>query len=1070
MNPSNRIPRLRAALPAAFAVMLVVLGATASAALAVTPKFAGPAMFAVGDRPRAVATADFNGDGKLDTVVANKAAGTVSLLLGKGDGTFQAAKTFKVGAEPVDVLAADLNGDGKQDVAVANYGSNSVTILLGNGAGDFEAPQTVTVGNEPIRLAAGDLNTDGRLELAVTNYGGASISILTQAAPGVFTATTHPISGVAPFLNEGPREIAIVDADGDGKLDIVFATYFRRFPDFTDNLGIWYGDGNGGFTASSPCSVPDGPMALYVGDYDHNGLTEIVGASWTINEIWVLRQSAVGARSFVVGTDKESPVWSGFGNPGDMVFADVNGDTVPDIVASVPGSDVIKVALSRYRTPFWELAAADQTVATYAAGDRPGALCAADVSRDGAADLLVADYGSDRMSVLRKTWPIRHGAAFEPAVQTDLGANEFKAMAIADVSGPGGVTDGLPDLVSTQSLLQSAGIDAIGKVAPFSSATAELAGDDVCVADFNHDGLLDTAVVDTAGNVVRVALRQPGGALGPAVAYATGAGPVRVITGDVNRDGNLDLLTSNAAGNSVSVLLGDGAGGFAAHVDVAVGSQPDGLALGDLNGDGSPDLTVANHGATTVSVALGNDTAAFGAASSVTLPFAPRDVGLGDFNRDGRLDLVAGADAGNLAVLPGNGNGGFGTAITATSASGAGRIVVADFTTDGKLDVAATTPHTAGPGVSIMAGDGTGALADALDLSIPSGTVEGLTSGDLNADGVVDLVVGAHDPAAPANGRVYVFQNDTWAPTSAPVFPKESPDIHLNHGWAQIPGDATGRYWTSIPRTINLHATDDGAGVDKTYRIVAGQPVAMTQISVAAPKSTVAKYDLVTYAQDKVGNAEDYLTVPYGVDTAPPVLADDAKAGWTNAAVTTVKATADDGEGCGFVPLTVDPESYIHFVGWGFSVDKAVKETDSTLYVPGVFDQTNDGVHVITETRYDGVLNKATGTITVRVDTLRPLLAVSTSLSARAGGFFDYRYRINDGTKSCGLATVRLLVRNSSGRTVATWNLGRRPTNKSLLFEMPAPLARGTYSLRLYATDVAGNIQQKIGITKLTVR
>src|SRR5207247_456735 len=108
--------------------------------------------FGTGGTPQSVATGDFNSDGRLDLAVANTGSNTVSVLLGNGDGTFQAARTFDAGCRPVSVVACDFNRDCELDLAVDNYGSidqatsntaaTTVSVLLGNGDGTFQAAQT----------------------------------------------------------------------------------------------------------------------------------------------------------------------------------------------------------------------------------------------------------------------------------------------------------------------------------------------------------------------------------------------------------------------------------------------------------------------------------------------------------------------------------------------------------------------------------------------------------------------------------------------------------------------------------------------------------------------------------------------------------------------------------------------------------------------------------------------------------------------------------------------------------------------------------------------------------------
>ena len=92
-----------------------------------------------------------NGDGKPDLVVANRCySNTVSVLLGNGNGTFQAQQTFATGTSPCSVAVGDVNGDGKPDLVVANDVSNTVSVLLGNGNGTFQAQQTFATGADPV--------------------------------------------------------------------------------------------------------------------------------------------------------------------------------------------------------------------------------------------------------------------------------------------------------------------------------------------------------------------------------------------------------------------------------------------------------------------------------------------------------------------------------------------------------------------------------------------------------------------------------------------------------------------------------------------------------------------------------------------------------------------------------------------------------------------------------------------------------------------------------------------------------------------------------------------------------
>ncbi len=131
-----------------------------------------------------VTVADFNGDGKLDLAIGNIAGNSVTILLGDGSGNFTTASgsPIAVGIQPEAIVAGDFNNDGKLDLAVANYGDGTVTLLLGNGDGTFTpaSGSPYAVGQGPIAIAAADFNGDGKLDLAVANLTDGTVSILLQ--------------------------------------------------------------------------------------------------------------------------------------------------------------------------------------------------------------------------------------------------------------------------------------------------------------------------------------------------------------------------------------------------------------------------------------------------------------------------------------------------------------------------------------------------------------------------------------------------------------------------------------------------------------------------------------------------------------------------------------------------------------------------------------------------------------------------------------------------------------------------------------------------------------------------
>ena len=148
--------------------------------------------FPVGINPLSIAIGDFNGDGKRDLAVNNSNANTLSILLGNGDGTFQAKTDYPTGSFPSDVVVADFNSDQKADVAVLNKGDNTVSIFLGNGDGTFASRVNYVTGPAPVALLAEDLNHDGKPDLVISNSnrypvaGPPSLSVLLNKGDGSF--------------------------------------------------------------------------------------------------------------------------------------------------------------------------------------------------------------------------------------------------------------------------------------------------------------------------------------------------------------------------------------------------------------------------------------------------------------------------------------------------------------------------------------------------------------------------------------------------------------------------------------------------------------------------------------------------------------------------------------------------------------------------------------------------------------------------------------------------------------------------------------------------------------------
>jgi hypothetical protein len=280
--------------------------------------------YAAGSVPQTPIVGDYNRDGKLDLAVPARGNSVVGILLGNGNGTFQPAVSYPGGCFETYGITADFNGDGNLDVLTVNQ-CGTVSILLGNGDGTFQDPVNYAVGVNATGAATGDFNGDGKLDLAVSNWSADTVSILLGNGDGTFQSAVDYPAG------DDPGGVNIADINGDGILDLLVPNQG------SSSVSVLLGKGDGTFAAQVEYPVAAGAVRAEVGDFNQDGKLDLAVVTYKPS-LDILLGNGDGtfqpALSFPTAND-----------PWNVVVADFNQDGRLDAAVSGFGIDAIAVML-----------------------------------------------------------------------------------------------------------------------------------------------------------------------------------------------------------------------------------------------------------------------------------------------------------------------------------------------------------------------------------------------------------------------------------------------------------------------------------------------------------------------------------------------------------------------------------------------------------------------------------------------------------------------------------------------------------------------------------------------------
>jgi hypothetical protein len=747
--------------------------------------------YPVGSNPGAIVAGDFTGDGKLGLAVANSFDNTVSVLLGNGDGTFRPAVARPVGISypgengPVAMAAGDFTGDGRLDLAVVNYNTGTVSILLGNGDGTFRLPVDYSVGpasaagfsQDPEAIAVGDFNGDGRLDLAVVNEGDSTVAILMGNGDGTF----QPADFYSTVQYTSPDAIVVGDFNGDGKLDLAVADEGSQetivYPngtyqgiDVQGGVSVLLGNGDGTFQPAiyDPVEPVD---ILVAGDFTGDGKLDLAIGNQISDNFALLVGNGDGTFQSAVTLPAGSYPGAAGHDLVAMTAGDFSGNGRLDL-AAVDSSGTVSILMGNGNGTF-------QPGGHYVLNPEVNAIVTGDFNGDGRLDLAVGYVGGptsyydgpDVVVILQGNGDGTFQPGIDNLVESGAGSFPFDDFSYADVmtagdfngSGKLGVA-----FISIDSNIDVVLGDGDGTLSLAGQPTTNLQANPL-VVDVNGDGTDDILVVDGAGDILyRQGIPgQPGTYEPPIIVnppLADGSDPYasRDITWVPMTDQGPLLASVDAHDDAVS-LYAYRDGGFVRVGSLSTGQLPAQIIAADLNGSGWDGLVVRNAGDGTLSLFFSNELGSFATSFNPFLSPVTLFVGLGASNVEavagtsGRgMELVVTNELTGQVSIVGDGTGGVvgvpeplpaGTELSAidpdstpevTSAEATTGVASGTITPDGPTDLVTVNPGS--DTIGILDGLGGGLFADPAAIVTPS-PGEIVRMGDFTGNGLDDLAV-----------------------------------------------------------------------------------------------------------------------------------------------------------------------------------------------------------------------------------------------------------------------------------------------------------------------------------------
>lgn len=532
--------------------LVTVLFGDGAGGLADTPAFTGSC--GTESRAQRVEAGDFDGNGWADILVDTEDG--LACLLNNGDRTFR-APICEIDSGTALPATGDFNRDGLDDVVASVAGG--VRVFLSNGDGSFETSDDHPFGAAWHIPAIGDMDADGDLDLVVANFSQDTVSVLLGIGDGSFE---HCIDYPAVH----PRRAKFAYLNSDSFLDLVVST-MRGIHVFTGN-----GDGTleditlFGRTFNNTSY----PQAFAIGRFDADASADVVVVSDSPTGLGLVFGRGDGRFEApmnypVAGASGTDFVHGDFDNDGDEDLALLGGQYIAILANTGLG---VMSEVARYNIQ----------------STGPGRLSLADLDHDGDLDLLVVPHYSTRLRVLQG----KEGPFFDDPALYEAGSYATSIVA-ADYN-----LDTHIDVVLTDDyglvFLPGLGDSTFG--APITMETTGTA-DDLVAVDFDHDGIVDLAVLNAAEQTIDVLLGLGNGDFAQTAAETTVSDPKSLTIGDIDGNDIEDLIVASTQELGIHLATDYG---FFAPVDIhpvrTNGTRP---AVADVNGDSRQDLVCIDY-------------------------------------------------------------------------------------------------------------------------------------------------------------------------------------------------------------------------------------------------------------------------------------------------------------------------------------------------------------------------------------------------------------------------------------------------------------------------------------------